>query len=272
MAVSKVVLSDGRTLIDLSEDTVTNASHIMSGYVGHLADGSKVTGTGQGGGSAQSIYTGTSVPSASLGNNGDIFIQADAGGSLEAYPEDFTSSRMNNTSNASACIGKSADEGSSTSNMYSSGQSTTGVVEYTFDLSGIPSSASITSVSCRVKAHEENASRSAFSLQLYAGDIPKGSKTTVSGTGNTIYTLSTGSWTREELDSLVLHTEYGYYGGLVAGATLTIAYMMDSASYNVTLTGDSSEWSIKGEGIYQKSSGSWSLVSSVVLGNLIERK
>lgn len=273
MAVSKVVLSDGRTLIDLSEDTVTDASHIMSGYVGHLANGSKVTGTGQGGsGSAQAIYTGTSAPSASLGEDGDIYIHADSGGSLEAYPADFTASEMDNTSYASACIGKSADEGSSTSNMYSSGSGSTGVVEYSFDLSGIPSSASITSVSCRVKAHEENASRSAFSLQLYAGDTPKGSKTTVSGTSNKIYTLSAGSWTRAELDSLVLHTEYGYYGGLVAGATLIIAYTMNSASYDVTLTGDSSEWSIKGEGIYRKSSGLWSLVSSVVLGNLIERK
>lgn len=272
MAVSKVVLSNGRTLIDLSEDTVTDASHIMSGYIGHLADGSKVTGTGQGGGDSQAIYTGTSAPSSSLGEDGDIYILADAGGSLEAYPADYETSGMSSTSNASACIGKSADEGSSTSNMYSSGQSTTGIVEYSFDLSGVPSNATISSVECRVKAHEENASRSTFTLQLYAGNTAKGSETTVSGTSNTIYTLTTGSWTRAELDSLVLHTEYGYYGGLVAGATLTITYAMDSASYDVTLTGDSSGWSIKGEGIYQKSGSSWSQVSSVSLNDLLERK
>lgn len=47
--VNKVALSNGTTLIDLSQDTVTDASHIMSGYVGHLADGTQVTGTGQGG-------------------------------------------------------------------------------------------------------------------------------------------------------------------------------------------------------------------------------
>lgn len=50
--VNKVALSNGTTLIDLSQDTVTDASHIMSGYVGHLADGTQVTGTGQGGPSA----------------------------------------------------------------------------------------------------------------------------------------------------------------------------------------------------------------------------
>lgn len=36
------------TLIDLSQDTVTSAAHIVNGYVGHLADGTQVTGTGGG--------------------------------------------------------------------------------------------------------------------------------------------------------------------------------------------------------------------------------
>ena len=43
---NKVVTEDGRTLIDLSQDTVTSASHIVAPYVGHLADGTQVTGTG----------------------------------------------------------------------------------------------------------------------------------------------------------------------------------------------------------------------------------
>lgn len=42
------VTAGGQTLIDLSQDTVTQASHIMSGYVGHLANGQQVTGTGVG--------------------------------------------------------------------------------------------------------------------------------------------------------------------------------------------------------------------------------
>lgn len=36
---------DGTTLLDLSQDTVANASHIRQGYVGHLNDGTQVTGT-----------------------------------------------------------------------------------------------------------------------------------------------------------------------------------------------------------------------------------
>ena len=48
MAISKIILN-GVTQIDLTQDTVANASHIMNGYVGHLVDGTQVTGTGQGG-------------------------------------------------------------------------------------------------------------------------------------------------------------------------------------------------------------------------------
>ena len=44
------VTANGQTLIDLSNDTVTSADHIVAGYVGHLADGTQVTGTGSGGG------------------------------------------------------------------------------------------------------------------------------------------------------------------------------------------------------------------------------
>lgn len=256
----------------MSTDTVSSSDHIVSGYVGHLRDGTQVTGTGQGGGgTAQNVYCGTSTPSSSTGSNGDIYVKTSSGGTLETYPADYTASNMNSSSYASACIGVSAENGSATNNMYSSGSSTTGVVEYSFDLSSIPSNATISSVACQVKAHEENSSRSTFTLQLYAGSTAKGSATTVNGTSNTIYTLSTGSWTRAELDTLVLHTEYGYYGGLVAGATLTISYAMTESSAEITLTISDDGWSISGNGIYQKSGGSWSSTSSVTLDNTIAK-
>lgn len=222
-----------------------------------------------GGGSAQQILCGTSAPASSIGNNGDVYLLISSGGSLEAYPKSFTSSGMNSTSNASACIDTSAETGTSTSNMYSSGQSTTGIVDYSFDLSSIPSNATIESVSCEVKAHEENASRSAFTLQLYSGSTAKGSATTVSGTSNTIYTLDTGTWTRAELDSLILHTTYGYYGGLVAGATLVIEYTMASPAADVTMSVSANGWSISGSGLYKKTNGTWAVISAVQLDETI---
>lgn len=254
-------------------DTTASASDVATGKYFYTSAGVRTQGTnsGGGGGASQTIYTGSSTPSSGTGSDGDVYILASSGGTLEAYPESFTSSSMNSTSNASKCIGVSADDGNATGNMYSSGNGTTGTVDYSFDLSSIPSTATISSVSCRVMAHEENASRSAFTLQLYAGSTAKGSETTVSGTSNTIYTLTCGTWSRAEIDTLILHTTYGYYGGLVAGATLTIAYTMNTASYEVTLTGSSSSWAISGSGIYQKSSGSWSSVASVTLDQTIEK-
>ena len=44
------VTAGNQTLIDLSQDTVTSSDHIMAGFVGHLANGQQVTGTGSGGG------------------------------------------------------------------------------------------------------------------------------------------------------------------------------------------------------------------------------
>ena len=44
------VTVNGTTYIDLSQDTVADASHIRQGYVGHLNDGTQVTGSYQGSG------------------------------------------------------------------------------------------------------------------------------------------------------------------------------------------------------------------------------
>ena len=259
-----VVTVGGDTLIDLTSDTVT-ASVLMQGYTAHDASGAPIAGSL----SAQHIYTGTSAPSSSIGEDGDVYLVLSGGGSVEVYPADYTASGMNNTSNADACIGKSANAGTSTSNMYSSGSGSAGHVDYTFDLSAVPSNATVTSISCAVKAHEENASRSEFTLQLYSGSTAKGSATTVSGTSNAIYNLTTGSWTRSELDSLVLHTTYGYYGGLVAGATLTVAYTAELQN-ECSLTVKEGAWTLSGD-MYQKN-GSWQQVSNIQLGTLITKE
>lgn len=71
MANNKVVKSDGTVLIDLSQDTVTSSDHIVAGYVGHLADGTQVTGSL----SFQTIYSGSSDPSSGTGSNGDVYIK-----------------------------------------------------------------------------------------------------------------------------------------------------------------------------------------------------
>jgi len=55
MAVNKVTF-DSATLIDLSTDTVVSANDIASGKVGHLNDGTVVTGTAATGGGTDGVF------------------------------------------------------------------------------------------------------------------------------------------------------------------------------------------------------------------------
>lgn len=69
MEASKVVINN-EVKIDLTEDTVT-ASDVLSGTSFHLPSGTKTTGTLV----VQNYYTGSSEPSASLGNDGDLYFK-----------------------------------------------------------------------------------------------------------------------------------------------------------------------------------------------------
>lgn len=258
----------GSTKFDLRSDTVTEAA-LLSGVTAHNAAGNQITGTL----SMQKIFTGTSTPTTSIGDDGDIYLHMINSSSKELYPVDVTASGMNSTGHLSDCIGVSADDGTSSSNVYSSGSGTTGIADYTFDFSNIPNGASIDNVSLQVKAHEENSSRSECTIRVYSGSTVKGSLTTVSGTSNHIYDVDCGSsWTRSELDNFIMRLSLGYYGGLIAGATLTVDYSFDEASFSVALNGTSTDWSIAGDDIYKKANGSWSKVSSVVLSSGVAKQ
>ena len=270
MAINKVIYGN-ETLIDIT-DTTAVASDVASGKYFYTKDGTKTMGTSSGGSvTTQKIYSGTSLPSNSLGNNGDVFMLMASGQTLDFYANDYSASNMNSSHSALAnCLNTSAEEGTSTSNVYSSGQSTTGIADYTFDLSSIPSNATITDVSLKVKAHEENASRSTCTIQLYSGSTAKGSLTTVNGTSNSIYDVDCGSWTRSELDNLKMRLSLGYYGGLIAGATLSITYEAQ-AQWNANLVGTANNMTLESSSMYQKENGSWVSKSSIVLDDVIER-
>lgn len=81
MANNKVQLSDGTVLIDLTNDTVTSASHIVSGYVGHLADGTQVVGTGSGG----------NIPEVTISSSGEVSQELDADTVYHFTSESLTS-------------------------------------------------------------------------------------------------------------------------------------------------------------------------------------
>lgn len=60
----------GVVKLDLSNDSVS-ASSLLSGETAHDASGKPISGTVV----INKYYAGTSAPSASLGNDGDIYIQ-----------------------------------------------------------------------------------------------------------------------------------------------------------------------------------------------------
>ena len=68
MAVSKIVY-DGRALIDLTADTVT-ADARRSGTTAHDKAGNAITGAL----TFATVYTGSGAPDASLGADGDIYL------------------------------------------------------------------------------------------------------------------------------------------------------------------------------------------------------
>lgn len=69
MAINKVVYGS-TTLIDLTSDTVT-ADSLLSGKTAHGKSGDIINGTLV----VQHYYTGSGTPSASLGQDGDIYLQ-----------------------------------------------------------------------------------------------------------------------------------------------------------------------------------------------------
>ena len=70
MAINKVVYS-GDTLIDITDTTAT-ADKIVQGYFDYGADGTKQNGTLV----INKYYTGSTEPSASFGNDGDIYFKS----------------------------------------------------------------------------------------------------------------------------------------------------------------------------------------------------
>ena len=123
--------------------------------------------------------------------------------------------------------------------------STTYYALYDFSVSGIPSNATINSVSCTARAYVNNTSRvTTRTMQLYAGNTAKGSATTISGTSSAVYTMSVGNWTISELQNARIRitgqkstsnqTGYIYF----YGATLTVNYTYQETIYEITATSE----------------------------------
>ena len=143
--------------------------------------------------------------------------------------------------NASASISNITNAYTSTdSTTYAQINLTTGRgaltdVFFTFDLSSIPSNAIIQSVECSVKVLISTTSSNYIntrSMRMYSGNTAKGSGGTSITTSSTVVSLSSDTWTRDELNDcrIRLYVTRGPYSTNTTrylrfyGANLTVTY------------------------------------------------
>lgn len=187
----------------------------------------------------------------------------------------YQSSSTTSTSWLEYAIGHSAESPYSTSNTnntYVKPEGATGWINYEFDFSEIPTSATIKSVSVKVYGARENAtvdSSHVARFQCYAGNTAKGTLQNFTSTSNGIVSVAdVGTWTAEELHQARLRFEIGYYGGRMLGITWTVTYEVDGYVYTITaVTGDHlivvAPSGAPTAAIYFKENGAWRVAAGV---------
>ena len=195
------------------------------------------------------------------------FVQG-TGGTASSVPTSYTAGGSINGTNYQSTIGKGSDTPNRTGNDYFStvqGGSGSTYIDYHFDFSDIPEGATISSMSVTVKGHCESTSesREISRVQCYTGTTAKGSYVDMTGsTTDRVYTISNpGTWTRAELDDARIKHTIGVYGGLMSGATWTVAYEMDGYAYTITNVAANHTIVVTASGggptLYVKLNGSW---------------
>ena len=171
-----------------------------------------------------------------------------ANGSLTAHPGEYLKGdySFNSISNATNPVGKGDNNTTYAKITLKNGTSAETWVYWPFDLSAIPSNATIDSVSCSAKASVSTNTSDIESktIQLYSGATGKGSATYLT-TSNTAHNLDCGTWTRAELQDCRLRmyarrgmsntskTRYLYF----YGADLTVTYTYKNEKFMLKLGG-----------------------------------
>ena len=117
----------------------------------------------------------------------------------------------------------------------------------TDDLLNIPSSATIGSVTVKVKYSVSSTSTvSAVSVRMYSGSLTKGSATTTRDTSASVYTLSAGTWTLDELKEAKLYISATHARGTTSatfnfyGADISFTWSVSGTEYEVSISNSSS--------------------------------
>lgn len=209
-----------------------------------------------GDGDSVEIYADTLTGITVKDNGTDVtsqFVQM-TGDTVSAVPgEDFTtgfsdtgvnfyqSSSTTGTEWLEYAIGHSAESPystSNTSNTYAKPEGDTAWINYQFDFSEIPTTATITDVSVRVYGARENSTIDTSHVarfQCYSGSTAKGTLQNFTSTSNSLVTVTDpGTWTATELHDAQLRFEVGYYGGRMLGITWEVTYQVDGYVYTIS--------------------------------------
>ena len=185
-----------------------------------------------------------------LGNSSEVEVNYVYGGQF--YGDEAITASATDTSNMTASSSYPSSNAltshtSTTYAQYTLSRSTTGYTHYTFDVSDIPSGATITSITAQVKVRVNSTSYVTNTVcQLYANTTAKGSNYTFASTSssNVVNMTNTGSWTLSEVQNLRLriggtgnnsnNSKYIY----MYGATVTINYSISGMQYTLTATSE----------------------------------
>lgn len=110
-----------------------------------------------------------------------------------------------------------------------------GYAYYDFNVSDIPQEASITAISCTIRARA-NSNNVGSQFQLCNGTTTKGSATNVTSNSTNTYNLTPGTWTRDEIENIKLRIMVRNNGARLYGATLTVNYSVNGTEYEVTIS------------------------------------
>ena len=201
---------------------------------------------------SQTVYQGESA-SVTLNKNTNIVVtdnSVDVTSQLVRTQEQGTQEKIPNacvestfTTDSSYPTSNGLSDTSSTSYARFKLASTQYHATYSFDTSAIPTTATIVSVACSVKAYVTSTSSniSVKKAQLYASSTAKGSADTLPTTLSTWDITTPGDWTATEVRNIRLRFD-GTYSGSSSyyiqfyGAELTIVYTLDSYVYVYTIS------------------------------------
>lgn len=191
------------------------------------------------------------------------------------YPSTVSASDSNilSITNEGNALGKGTSNTTYAEIGIRKGDNVVSYLYWPFSVGSIPADAVITSVACSVKtALNYVGSIGTATVQLYAGTTKKGSAKNILSSDVAVYTLSVGSWTRDELSSCRLYFYFSRNKNTTGsdrrlkfyGADLSATYTYQGEKFMLKLGGEYNDIAR----VFKKVSGIW--VEQNDLANVIE--